>query len=85
PHELPAVSIQRKAFDSGITAIDTSPYYGPSEVTLGEALRHSENASIYPRHTYFVATKVGRIATNTFDYPQDWVRYSVKRSLERLS
>jgi len=84
PHDLPAVSILRKAFDSGITAIDTSPYYGPSEVILGEALKHPEITSNYPRHTYFVATKVGRIATNTFDYSKDWVRYSVKRSLKRL-
>ena len=84
PYDLPAVSMLRKAFDSGITAIDTSPYYGPSEVILGGALRHPEITSNYPRYTYFVATKVGRIATNTFDYSKDWVRYSVKRSLNRL-
>lgn len=84
PHDLPAVSILRKAFDSGITAIDTSPYYGPSEVILGKALRHPEITSNYPRHTYFVATKVGRIAANIFDYSKDWARYSLKRSLKRL-
>lgn len=84
PHDLPAVSIIRKAFESGITAIDTSPYYGPSEEIIGEALRHPDITSTYPRHTYFVATKVGRIATNTFDYSKDWVAYSVNRSLKRL-
>lgn len=84
PHDLPAVNIIKKAFDSGITAIDTSPYYGPSEVIIGEALGNPEITSNYPRQKYFIATKVGRIATNTFDYSKNWVRYSIKRSLKRL-
>ncbi|KAF8469490.1 Aldo/keto reductase family-domain-containing protein [Kalaharituber pfeilii] len=58
PFGLPAVILLSKAFDSGISAVDTSPYYGPSEIIIGKALSHPNMVSKYPRHTYFIATKV---------------------------
>lgn len=57
PHDLPVIGALRRALDRGITATGISPYYEPAEVVLGEALRHPEITSNYPRHTYFVATK----------------------------
>ncbi|KHO01563.1 Aldo/keto reductase [Metarhizium album ARSEF 1941] len=83
PSQMPYNDIVRKALQHHITAFDTSPYYGPSEVLLGDALR-----ALTPppdRDGYFLITKAGRIASNEFDYSPPWIRYSVCRSLERLS
>lgn len=83
----------------GIRAIDTSPYYGPSEIVLGNAL--SALREEFPRSSYklvchssvegfkwseFVLkmTKCGRYGTSTFDYAPTTIRESVKRSLQRL-
>ena len=38
PLAMPYVGIVRRAVELGITAFDTSPYYGPSELLLGSAL-----------------------------------------------
>ncbi|KAI0377359.1 Aldo/keto reductase [Hypomontagnella monticulosa] len=84
PFDLPALSIVSRALDLGIRAFDTSPYYGPSELILGDALAHSSITSKYPREDYFLVTKAGRIAGDEFDYSPSWVRYSVLRSCERL-
>lgn len=84
PEVLPALSIVSRALELGINAFDTSPYYGPSETILGEALAHPSNASRHARESYFLVTKAGRIAGDEFDYSAAWVRYSVHRSLERL-
>ncbi|KAF7528235.1 hypothetical protein G7054_g10207 [Neopestalotiopsis clavispora] len=84
PDVLPALSIVSRTLELGINAFDTSPYYGPSETILGEALAHPSNTSKYPRESYFLVTKAGRIAGDEFDYSAAWVRYSVCRSLERL-
>ncbi|KAI2617977.1 Aldo/keto reductase [Hypomontagnella submonticulosa] len=84
PFDLPALSIVSRALDLGIRAFDTSPYYGPSELILGDALAHSSVTSKYPREDYFLVTKAGRIAGDVFDYSPSWVRYSVLRSCERL-
>lgn len=84
PEVLPALSIVSRALDLGIKAFDTSPYYGPSEILLGNALAHPTNVEKHPRSSYFIVTKAGRIAGNEFDYSPSWVRYSVYRSLERL-
>ncbi|KAK6064241.1 D-arabinose 1-dehydrogenase 2 [Seiridium cupressi] len=84
PEVLPALSIVSRTLELGINAFDTSPYYGPSETILGEALAHPSNTSKYPRESYFLVTKAGRIAGDEFDYSAAWVRYSVFRSLERL-
>ncbi|PTB62339.1 Aldo/keto reductase [Trichoderma citrinoviride] len=82
PSRMPYVDIVRRALEHGITAFDTSPYYGPSEVLLGQALRLVTPPP--PREGYFLVTKAGRIKADEFDYSPAWVRYSVCRSLERL-
>ncbi|KAH6606123.1 l-galactose dehydrogenase l [Trichoderma cornu-damae] len=82
PSHMPYVDIVRRAFEHGINAFDTSPYYGPSEMLLGQALRLLTPPP--PREAYFLVTKAGRIKSDEFDYSPAWVRYSVCRSLERL-
>ncbi|KAI1453344.1 Aldo/keto reductase [Annulohypoxylon moriforme] len=84
PFELPALSIVSRALDLGVRAFDTSPYYGPSELILGDALSHPSISHKHPRSSYFLVTKAGRIAGDVFDYSPAWVRSSVLRSLERL-
>ncbi|KAI1469022.1 Aldo/keto reductase [Daldinia caldariorum] len=84
PYDLPAVSIVSRALDLGVRAFDTSPYYGPSELILGDALSHPSVSAANPRPSYFLVTKAGRIAPDVFDYSPAWIRYSVLRSLERL-
>ncbi|KAL4930285.1 Aldo/keto reductase family-domain-containing protein [Aspergillus undulatus] len=73
-----------RAFDLGIRAIDTSPYYEPSEKLLGESLSHAEFTKLYMRDDYLLITKVGRVSATKSDYSPEWIRYSVARSLERL-
>lgn len=80
PTALPVRALIRRAFDLGITAIDTSPYYGPSELLVGNALLHLTQ----PRRDYLLMTKVGRIQETDFDYSPAWIRKSVARSLQRL-
>jgi aryl-alcohol dehydrogenase-like predicted oxidoreductase len=84
PQSVPVSKIIRRAFDVGIRAIDTSPYYDPSEFLLGDALASPEVTSKYSRSDYILMTKVGRISVNKFDYSPAWVRQSVQNSLERL-
>lgn len=79
-----ALQVLRRAFQLGLRAIDTSAYYHPSEILLGEALSHPDIASHYSRDQYLLMTKVGRITADQFDYSPTWVRQSVLRSLERL-
>lgn len=80
PEHMPYVEIVRRALEHNIAAFDTSPYYGPSEILLGQAL-----STLAPsRENYFLITKAGRIASSDFDYSPAWIRYSVCRSLERL-
>lgn len=82
PTRMPYTDIVRRALEHNIAAFDTSPYYGPSETLLGDALR-----TLTPpprREEYFLITKAGRIASSEFDYSPAWIRYSVCRSLERL-
>jgi len=81
PTRMPYTSIvQRALLTHGITAFDTSPYYGPSESLLGDALETINE----PRSSYLLITKAGRIAANTFDYSPAAIRASVRRSLTRL-
>ncbi|KAF5093527.1 hypothetical protein D0Z03_002378 [Geotrichum reessii] len=82
PHKLPAAAILSRAFDLGIRALDTSSYYGPSEEIVGTALASIREA--YPRDSYYICTKAGRVAENVFDYAPASIRRSVLRSLERL-
>ncbi|KAF9880279.1 L-galactose dehydrogenase [Colletotrichum karsti] len=81
PSRMPSVDIVSRALSLGITAFDTSPYYGPSESILGAALR----ALAPPRDSYFLVTKAGRLGPAEFDYSPAHIRASVHRSLERLA
>ncbi|KAK7524507.1 NADP-dependent oxidoreductase domain-containing protein [Phyllosticta citriasiana] len=84
PASLPSRAIISRAFELGVCAIDTSPYYGPSEMILGDALSQPAVTAKYPRSSYLLFSKAGRIAAEEFDYSPAWIRKSVKRSLERL-
>lgn len=82
--KVPTDAIIQRAFELGVRAFDTSPYYGPSEELLGKALSTPHVLANYPRSSYHIITKVGRIAAAEFDYSPEWVRYSIQRSLQRL-
>ncbi|BCS29992.1 D-arabinose 1-dehydrogenase (NAD(P)(+)) ARA2 [Aspergillus puulaauensis] len=84
PYALPTTELVHRAFASGVRAFDTSPYYGPAEELLGRALATDFVQSNFPRQSYHLLTKVGRIAGSSFDYSPAWVRKSIARSLRRL-
>ncbi|KAF1942753.1 L-galactose dehydrogenase-like protein (L-GalDH) [Clathrospora elynae] len=84
PFALDTTGLVTSALTHGIRAFDTSPYYGPSEQLLGDALATSFVRETFPRNSYMILTKVGRIGGQEFDYSKEWVRQSVGRSLERL-
>jgi len=81
PHSLATTAIIHRALSSGIRAFDTSPYYGPAESLLGQAL---QSQSLVPRSDYILLSKCGRIAADKFDYSPSWIRQSIDRSLQRL-
>ena len=85
PHALPTTAIVHRALSLGIRAFDTSPYYGPAEELLGKALNTSFVHANFPRHDYFLATKVGRVSSTKFDYSPAWIRHSIQQSLDRLN
>jgi aryl-alcohol dehydrogenase-like predicted oxidoreductase len=76
-----SLPILARALDLGVAALDTSPYYGPSERILGAALR----ALAPERASLFLITKAGRVGPSSFDYSPAHVEHSVRRSLARLS
>ncbi|CAI6339984.1 unnamed protein product [Periconia digitata] len=84
PFALDTTGLVTSALTHGIRAFDTSPYYGPSEQLLGDALATPFVRETFPRSSYMILTKVGRIAAEEFDYSASWVRQSVLRSLQRL-
>ncbi|KIW92755.1 uncharacterized protein Z519_06603 [Cladophialophora bantiana CBS 173.52] len=84
PESLPVRRIIKRAFDLGLRAIDTSPYYEPSEQLIGAALRHPEMTSSYKRSDYILMTKVGRVREDHFDYSPEWIQKSIARSLQRF-
>ncbi|KAI1985696.1 hypothetical protein LOZ51_006315 [Ophidiomyces ophidiicola] len=84
PYALPTASLVHKALAAGVRAFDTSPYYGPAEELLGQALDMPFVRDNYPRSSYHLLTKVGRIAAASFDYSPAWIRRSLARSLVRL-
>ncbi len=75
-----ALGSVRAALESGLTLIDTSPFYGRgmSEVLLGVALRD------VPRSDYLLCTKLGRYDLPHFDFSARRVAESVDVSLHRL-
>ncbi|OLN87042.1 D-arabinose 1-dehydrogenase 1 [Colletotrichum chlorophyti] len=85
PLQMPYRQIVSRALELGVNGFDTSPYYGPSEVLLGDALAAHTAATNLPRESFVLVTKAGRIASNEFDYSPAYVRYSVLRSLNRLN
>lgn len=97
PSQMPYRSIVSRAIELGVTAFDTSPYYGPSESLLGAALTAVTNPTptatdpeplAVPRDSLRIITKAGRIAGvagEEFDYSPAYIRYSVLRSLRRLN
>lgn len=84
PYALPTTAIVHRALSSGIRAFDTSPYYGPAETLLGRALSTPFARANYPRYTYRLLTKVGRVGASSFDYSRPWIQRSVRQSLSRL-
>ncbi|KIY45997.1 hypothetical protein FISHEDRAFT_48328 [Fistulina hepatica ATCC 64428] len=78
---IPRDSVQL-ALRSGITAFDTSPWYGDSEIVLGNALQAV--ADEFPRESYQIMTKCGRCAGVGFDYSPRAIRECVEASLKRL-
>ncbi|KAF7433118.1 hypothetical protein PC9H_005066 [Pleurotus ostreatus] len=72
----------RLALRYGVRAFDTSPYYGPSEIILGDCLKALSGE--FPRSSYQLMTKCGRYGPSTFDYKPATIRESVERSLKRL-
>ena len=84
PFALPTTHLVHRALSSGVRAFDTSPYYGPAEELIGAALDTDFVRSHFPRSSYHLLTKVGRIGGSEFDYSPSWVRHSVQRSLQRL-
>lgn len=85
PYALDTDGLVEQALRHGVRAFDTSPYYGPSEELLGQALSTPYVKEHFPREQYFLLTKCGRIAGDEFDYSAAWVRQSVARSLQRLN
>ncbi len=75
-----ALGSVRAALESGLTLIDTSPFYGRgmSEVLLGVALRD------VPRSEYLLCSKLGRYDLPHFDFSAKRVAESVDVSLHRL-
>ena len=84
PYALPTTNIVHRALSLGVRAFDTSPYYGPAEELLGQALDTPFVHDNFPRRDYFLLTKVGRISSSEFDYSALWVQKSIKKSLDRL-
>ncbi|SMN21751.1 similar to Saccharomyces cerevisiae YMR041C ARA2 NAD-dependent arabinose dehydrogenase, involved in biosynthesis of dehydro-D-arabinono-1,4-lactone [Maudiozyma saulgeensis] len=80
PTEVPVKQLLELAMKSGVNTIDTSPYYGPSELLIGQALSQMS----WKRSELTICTKVGRVEEDVFDYTAKGVRASVMRSLKRL-
>ncbi|KAG8876068.1 hypothetical protein FRB98_007472 [Tulasnella sp. 332] len=72
----------RLALRYGIAAFDTSPYYGASEIILGQILLALRDQ--FPRSSYSLITKCGRYGARDFNYKPDTIRQSVLRSLARF-
>jgi D-threo-aldose 1-dehydrogenase len=80
--EEQAVSIVQTALENGITFLDTAPLYR-TEAYIGKAL-----AGV-PRHSYILATKIGRLPDDEggfrFDFSRDAVLRSLENSLQALN
>lgn len=81
--DLPIRTV-RLALRYGFNAFDTSPYYFPSEFTLGNILRRLQPE--FPRESYFIITKCGRYGPEKehFNYTATKIDESVRASCRRL-
>ncbi|XBW37181.1 hypothetical protein QEN19_002760 [Hanseniaspora menglaensis] len=88
PEDIPLFDILKTALQTGIcNSIDTSPYYGDSEILYGRVLQklgYCKAKNPFLRESLFVVTKCGRVKLDDFDYSFDAIKSSVNRSLERL-
>ena len=84
PYAMDTVGLVQRALELGVRAFDTSPYYGPSEDLLGQALDTDFVKKNVPRADYSLITKAGRISADEFDYSREGIRQSIERSLRRL-
>jgi hypothetical protein len=71
-------TVHEAVLEHGINFIDTSPYYGNSEVMLGHCLKG------LPRDSYYLATKCGRYGDDEFDFSAPRMEKSVKESIAQL-
>lgn len=85
PTKDEAKAVLSYGFEHGITALDTSPYYGPSEILVGDSLKELNERGKWTRNKYFICTKAGRIRLNEFDYSPKNIKESIDRSLRRLN
>ncbi|KAI9164163.1 D-arabinose 1-dehydrogenase [Paramyrothecium foliicola] len=85
PLKMPYRQIVSRSLELGVNGFDTSPYYGPSESLLGDALAAHVATHGTPRESYVLITKAGRIGPKSFDYSPTQIRQSVLRSLRRLN
>ncbi|SNX84401.1 related to ARA2 - NAD-dependent arabinose dehydrogenase [Melanopsichium pennsylvanicum] len=81
--DLPLRTV-RLALKYGINAFDTSPYYFPSEFTLGNILRRLKPE--FPRMSYYIVSKCGRYGPEKehFDYSAKRIDDSLRGSCRRL-
>lgn len=84
PYALNTTNLVYQTLAQGVRAFDTSPYYGPAEILLGEGLNAPAFKERWKRSDYYILTKCGRIDSDTWDYRPEWIRQSVARSLERF-
>ncbi|KAL6947125.1 hypothetical protein ACO0QE_001994 [Hanseniaspora vineae] len=87
PEDMNIVDILKHGIESGlVNCIDTSPYYGPSEILLGQSIAtlQEQHGLWTNRDEYYIITKCGRLKLDDFDYSPQWIRKSVLRSIERL-
>ena len=75
-----AIALIRKAYESGVNYFDTAYVYGggQSEVVLGEAL------SIYPRDSYYVATKFPGLHPPAGGWTMEKVKETFDEQLRKL-
>ena len=73
-----AVATVQRALELGITHIDTSPLYEPSERRIGMALAEVEAPGLT------ISTKVGTHSERRYSYAADDLRWSLEQSLKLL-
>jgi aryl-alcohol dehydrogenase-like predicted oxidoreductase len=77
-----AVALISRAFDLGITFLDTADIYGDSEVKVGKAINGRRAAVVLSTKFGFVQREVGK--EEELDGRPEYVRQACERSLRRL-